>query len=78
MQLKLLNLPRNVTETDLSTMFSEYGKVLSCTLIKDKETGASKGFGFVEMDSDESGNQAIEAFHKKKLKGSRIRVKPAE
>ena len=78
MQLKLLNLPRTFDEKAVKQLFSEYGKVISCTLVKDEVTGASKGFGFLEMEDEESANKAIEAIHKKKFKGARIRVKPTE
>jgi RNA recognition motif-containing protein len=48
---------------------------VSCQIIKDNQTGASKGFGFIEMADEEAAHKAIDALHKKKVKGSRIRVK---
>jgi RNA recognition motif-containing protein len=75
MQLRLLNLPRTSTELDITALFSEFGDVVSCQIIKDNQTGASKGFGFIEMADEEAAHKAIDAFHKKKVKGSRIRVK---
>ncbi len=78
MQLKLLDISRALSEAELKTLFAEYGKVTSCTIVKDSETGASKGFGFVEFEDETSAQNAMEALHKKKIKGSRLRVKAAD
>jgi cold-inducible RNA-binding protein len=61
MELKLYvgNLPYTVTEDDLRTLFAEAGNVSSVTLIKDRDSGRSKGFGFVEMSSQAEAEQAI-------------------
>ena len=56
------NLPFDTTEDDLKTLFSEAGEVKSAMLIKDKISGRSKGFGFVEMDSQESLQNALKIF----------------
>ena len=56
------NLPFDTTEEDLVTLFSEAGEVKSAMLIKDKISGRSKGFGFVEMDSQESLQNALKVF----------------
>lgn len=53
------NLSYSTTEEDLRDAFAKIGEVLSAKLITDQETGRSKGFGFVEMASDEDGNKAI-------------------
>ena len=53
------NLPYNVSSSDLEQMFSQYGAVQSAQVIEDRETGRSKGFGFVEMGSDKDAQAAI-------------------
>jgi len=55
------NIPYSTSEDDLRTTFSEYGEVSSAKVIMDRDTGRSKGFGFVEMDNNEAGAQAIKA-----------------
>jgi len=77
MKLIVLNLPRNLDEHGLEKLFKVYGAVTACTLVHDDKRGASKGFGFVEMEREEDAIQAIQNLHGTKLKQSRIRVKPA-
>ena len=50
MKLTALNLPRDLEEQDLADLFKPYGNVISCNLVLNKDTGKSKGFGFVEME----------------------------
>ena len=57
------NLPYSTTEQDLSTQFSECGAVASVKVITDRETGRSKGFAFVEMETDEAAAAAIAKFN---------------
>jgi RNA recognition motif-containing protein len=57
------NLPYTTTEEDLRTLFSDAGKVVSVALIKDRDTGRSKGFGFVEMGSQSEAESAIKQFN---------------
>ncbi len=57
------NLPYSVTENDLRTMFEQVGEVTSATVITDRETGRSKGFGFVEMALEEAAQEAIKRFN---------------
>lgn len=57
------NLAWAVTSDDLVEMFSQYGKVVSAQVISDRETGRSRGFGFVEMESEEDAKKAIEALN---------------
>ncbi|MBI2807005.1 MAG: RNA-binding protein [Planctomycetes bacterium] len=57
------NLAWGVTSDDLLELFSQYGKVLSAQVISDRETGRSRGFGFVEMESEEEAQKAIEALN---------------
>jgi len=59
MNIYVGNLPFNLGEEDLKEIFEEYGEVSSVKIINDKFTGRSKGFGFVEMDSDDEANNAI-------------------
>lgn len=59
-------------------MFEEHGAVQSCTLVIDKETGLSKGFGFVEMPKPGESKAAIKLLNNQEVDGSKIRVKKAE
>ena len=78
MKLLIRNLSRTTTEAELRTMFEEYGAVQSCTLVFDKETGNSKGFGFVEMPKPGDAKAAIKRLNGRDVAGSKIRVKKAE
>ena len=57
------NMPYSMTEEQIRTMFAEAGEVTEVTLITDRETGRPKGFGFVEMATEEGGNEAIKRFN---------------
>jgi len=72
------NLSQRVEEEDLRSNFSEAGKVLSVHVIKDKYTGLSKGFGFVEMETDEGAQEAIKRFNGGQLDGNTIVVDEAK
>jgi len=71
------NLPYSLTEEDLKKFFAEAGSVESATIITDKISGRSKGFGFVEMSSEEEVKKAIEIFDGKDLDGRDIVVNEA-
>jgi RNA recognition motif-containing protein len=71
------NLSNEVTEEDLTHNFSTVGKVVSVAIIKDRYSNQSKGFGFVEMDTEESAKQAIERFNGGELQGKKIIVSEA-
>ena len=71
------NLPYEVTEEDLKTNFSEVGKVHSVNIIKDKYTGLSRGFGFVEMETEKDAEEAIKKFNGGQLLGKTITVNEA-
>ena len=71
------NLSSEATEEDLRFNFSQAGNVLSVSLIKDRMTGLNKGFGFVEMDSEEGARKAIESFNGGELHGKVIVVSEA-
>ena len=71
------NLPWSTTEADLEQMFGEYGTVESVALITDRETGRSRGFAFVEMET-EGADKAIEEFNGKDMGGRALRVNEAQ
>ncbi|MEW6264933.1 MAG: RNA-binding protein [Thermodesulfobacteriota bacterium] len=70
------NLPFSVSETEVQGLFSEYGTVHSVKLISDRETGRMRGFGFVQMDSQEA-EAAIEALNGSQVGGRTLRVNEA-
>ncbi|MCW9025374.1 MAG: RNA-binding protein [Gammaproteobacteria bacterium] len=78
MKILVRNLARNTTEAELLAMFEAHGTVQSCTLVLDKETGSSKGFGFVEMPKPGEAKLAIKNLNFTDVGGNKIRVKKAE
>src|SRR5271154_2857355 len=72
------NLAWAVSDQDLHDLFSEAGNVDSSQVIVDRETNRSRGFGFVEMESDEAAEAAIKKFNGRDLKGRAIRVNEAQ
>ena len=74
MNIYVGNLPFNMGEDDLKEIFEEYGEVSSVKIINDKFTGRSKGFGFVEMDSDDEANNAIKELNNAEISGRNIKV----
>ena len=78
MKLLVRNLARSTTEEELKAMFEAVGTVQSCTLVMDKESGQSKGFGFVEMPKQGDAKAAVKTLNGKNVAGSKIRVKKAE
>ena len=68
------NLPYATTEDDLKIYFSQVGTVTSVALIKDRATGHAKGFGFVEMSTNEEAQKAIEMLHGQEFMGRTITV----
>jgi len=77
MNIYVGNLSYGVDEDGLKQAFGEYGEVTSVKIISDKFTGRSKGFGFVEMASDEAGKQAIDALNGKEMDGRNVTVNEA-
>jgi|TARA_B100000378_G_C17952310_1_gene380540 RNA recognition motif-containing protein len=71
------NLSYDLSEEDLKSAFEEYGEVTSAKIISDRYSGRSKGFGFIEMTSDEEGKAAIEGLTGKELGGRAIVVNEA-
>lgn len=78
MKLLIRNLARTTTEAELKAMFEAHGTVQSCTLVMDKKTGSSKGFGFIEMPKPGEAKAAVKNLNGKEVAGSKIRVKKAE
>jgi len=70
-------LSYQTTDETLGASFAQAGTVVSAVVIKDKFSGQSKGFGFVEMSSDEEANAAIEMWNEKELDGRTVRVNEA-
>lgn len=71
------NLSYNTQDNELHDAFSEFGEVASAKVIMDRDTGRSKGFGFVEMANDDDGKKAIEALDGTDLDGRTIKVNEA-
>ena len=72
------NLPYSVTNDSLEQMFTEFGTVTSAQVIQDRETGRSKGFGFVEIQADDAAQRAIDAMNDKEIDGRRLTVNEAK
>jgi RNA recognition motif-containing protein len=77
MNIFIGNLSYNVTEGDLRQAFEAFGQVATATVIKDEQSGQSKGFGFVEMPVQAEAQSAIEVLNGKALKGRTITVNEA-
>jgi len=77
-KLLIRNLNRSTTEAELKTLFEAYGNVQFATVVLDKQTGISKGFGFVEMPKVGDAKAAIKNLNGKDVGGNKIRVKKAE
>ena len=77
MNIYVGNLSYEVTEDDLKQMFEEYGSIVKAIIIKDRETGRSKGFGFVEMNEQEDGKKAIQELDGTSVKDRNIKVNEA-
>jgi RNA recognition motif-containing protein len=71
------NLPYGVTDSDLENMFEAHGSVQTAQVIKDRDTGRSKGFGFVEMDSSDAAQAAIDALNGQDFNGRALTVNEA-
>lgn len=71
------NLPYSTTDADLNELFAQYGTVVSATVIMDRDSGRSKGFGFVEFEDDDAAKAAIEALNGKENGGRNLVVNEA-
>ncbi len=78
MKLYVGNLSFQTSSEDLQQLFTQAGTVESVSIIEDRETGRSRGFGFVEMASKEEGQSAIEQFNGKELNGRNLNVNEAK
>ena len=77
MNIYVGNLSFDATEADIEQAFSQYGEVKSVNIITDRETGRSRGFGFVEMQDQQAGQQAIEGLNLQRIAGRAITVNEA-
>ena len=78
MNIYVGNLSFEATESDVENAFGEFGNVKSVNIIKDRESGRSRGFGFVEMGDRESGLEAIEGLNERSIAGRNISVNEAK
>lgn len=78
MNIYVGNLAYGVTESELKDAFAEFGEVSSVTIITDKFSGQSKGFGFVEMPNNSEADSAIKALNESSIKGRNIKVNQAK
>ena len=77
MNIYVGNLSYSVTEEDLNAMFAEFGDVTSAKLIMDRDSGRSKGFGFVEMSGEDAGQKAIDELNGRDVGGRSLTVNKA-
>ena len=78
MNIYVGNLSFTTSESDLKEAFSAFGEVSSCNIIKDKFSGESRGFGFVEMPNKDEAEKAISMLNGKDLKGRALKVNEAK
>jgi RNA recognition motif-containing protein len=78
MKLYVGNISFNTSERELEQLFGEVGTVESANIIEDRETGRSRGFGFVEMSSKEEGEEVISQFDGKEFDGRELKVNVAK
>jgi len=78
MNIYVGNLSYRMEDKELEEVFAKFGEVKSAKVIMDRDTGRSKGFGFVEMYKAESGSEAIEALNDKECEGRTLRVNEAK
>lgn len=71
------NLPFSATEQELEELFGQHGSVASAKIVNDRETGRSRGFGFVEMDDGAEADKAIQALDGSQMGGRDLRVNEA-
>lgn len=77
MNMYVSNLGFHVQEEDLKQLFESFGEVTSAKVIKDRDSGRSRGFGFVEMSSTEQANKAMTSLNNKELEGRLMSVSVA-
>ena len=77
MNIYVGNLSYQASDQDLRAAFEPFGQVASAKVIRDKETGRSRGFGFVEMPNNDEGKKAIDGVNNKEVAGRAVRVNEA-
>lgn len=77
MRIYVGNLPYSVTDDELRETFGEFGELASAEVVKDRFSGQSKGFGFVDMPNNSEADQAIKALNDTPLKGRKLTVNEA-
>ena len=77
MRIYVGNLPYSIDDSKLKELFSAYGNVNEAVVIKDKYSGRSKGFGFVEMSDESAAKKAIEELNDKEIQGRPLKVNEA-
>lgn len=77
MKIYVGNMPYGATSEDLSALFGQYGSVAEANVIMDRETGRSKGFGFVDMPNQSEGSEAVDALNSSQMNGRTLRVSEA-
>lgn len=77
MNIYVGNLSFDATEADVEQAFAEYGEVKSVNIVKDRDTGRSRGFAFVEMHDSKDGQQAIDGVNLKEIAGRSVTVNEA-
>jgi len=78
MNIHVGNLAYNVTDEDLRDLFSSFGEVSACNIIKERSSGQSKGFGFVEMQNNSEADKAMKALNGTRLKDQLIKLSQAK
>ena len=78
MNIFIAGLSFSITDADLTDLFQEYGEVSSAKVITDRDTGRSKGYGFVEMEDNEAANKAIAELNEAEYDGRKIAVSEAK
>ena len=77
MNIYVSNIPYTATDDSLRDAFAAFGTVQSARIIKDRMTGRSRGFGFVEMPNDEEGRKALEGLNGAEMEGRRVNAREA-
>ena len=77
MNIFVANIERKVTDEQLQELFAQHGEIASLKLIKDRDTGVSKGYAFVEMPNDDEAQKAIDALNQFELEGRALAVNEA-
>lgn len=76
-KLFVANIPFSIDDDSLANLFQDVGSVMSAKVIRDRDTGRSRGFGFVEMETDDHAQKAIEQFNGKDFEGRPLNVSVA-